>query len=108
VDHGPILAQEARPVLPATTRHVHERIKAVERRRASRRGRGRVSGHGVSTALLSVYDKAGVVELASGLHDLGGASARVGGTARVLAERRPAVTDVAELTGFPAILGHRV
>ena len=62
----------------------------------------------MSTALLSVYDKAGIVELASGLHDLGWRLVSSGGTARVLADAGLPVTDVADLTGFPAILGHRV
>jgi phosphoribosylaminoimidazolecarboxamide formyltransferase / IMP cyclohydrolase len=62
----------------------------------------------VSTALLSVYDKAGIVELATGLHDLGWRLVSSGGTARALADAGLPVTDVAELTGFPAILGHRV
>ncbi|HEY1281313.1 MAG TPA: bifunctional phosphoribosylaminoimidazolecarboxamide formyltransferase/IMP cyclohydrolase, partial [Acidimicrobiales bacterium] len=59
-------------------------------------------------ALLSVYDKSGVVELASGLHELGWALVSSGGTARALADAGLPVTDVAELTGVPAILGHRV
>ena len=59
-------------------------------------------------ALLSVYDKAGVVELATGLHELGWDLVSSGGTARVIAEAGVPVTDVADLTGFPAILGHRV
>ena len=59
-------------------------------------------------ALLSVYDKAGVVDLARGLRDLGWELISSGGTARVLAEAGLAVTDVADLTGYPAILGHRV
>jgi len=59
-------------------------------------------------ALLSVYDKSGVVELARGLHDLGAQLVSSGGTARVLAEAGLPVTDVAELTGFPPMLGHRV
>ncbi len=62
----------------------------------------------MSTALLSVYDKAGIVELASGLHELGWRLVSSGGTARVLADAGLPVTDVADLTGFPAILGHRV
>ena len=62
----------------------------------------------MSTALLSVYDKAGIVELASGLHELEWRLVSSGGTARVLAEAGLPVTDVADLTGFPAILGHRV
>ena len=59
-------------------------------------------------ALLSVYDKTGVVDLARGLHDLGWELLSSGGTARAIADAGLPVTDVAELTGFPAILGHRV
>lgn len=59
-------------------------------------------------ALLSVYDKAGVVDLARGLRDLGWELVSSGGTARALADAGLAVTDVADLTGYPAILGHRV
>ena len=59
-------------------------------------------------ALLSVYDKTGVVDLARRLHELGWALVSSGGTARVLADAGLPVTDVAELTGAPAILGHRV
>jgi phosphoribosylaminoimidazolecarboxamide formyltransferase/IMP cyclohydrolase len=59
-------------------------------------------------ALLSVYDKTGVVDLARRLDDLGWALVSSGGTARVLADAGLPVTDVAELTGTPAILGHRV
>src|ERR1700754_3405177 len=58
--------------------------------------------------LLSVYDKSGVVELAKGLHDLGAQLVSSGGTAKVLAEAGLPVTDVADLTGSPAMLGHRV
>src|SRR5918993_288678 len=59
-------------------------------------------------ALLSVYDKSGVVELARELRSLGWDLVSSGGTAKSLREANLAVTDVAELTGFPAILGHRV
>lgn len=59
-------------------------------------------------ALLSVYDKAGVVELAAGLHELGWELVSSGGTATAIAEAGIAVTDVADITGVPAILGHRV
>ena len=60
------------------------------------------------TALLSVYDKSGIVELAAALHDLGWTIVSSGGTAAAIAAAGVPVTDVAELTGFPAILGHRV
>jgi phosphoribosylaminoimidazolecarboxamide formyltransferase/IMP cyclohydrolase len=59
-------------------------------------------------ALLSVYDKTGIVDLARRLHELGWELLSSGGTARVIAEAGIEVTDVAELTGVPAILGHRV
>jgi phosphoribosylaminoimidazolecarboxamide formyltransferase/IMP cyclohydrolase len=62
----------------------------------------------VPTALLSVYDKSGVADLARGLHELGWRLLSSGGTARVLADAGLPVTDVADLTGYPAILGHRV
>ena len=62
----------------------------------------------MTTALLSVYDKTGVTELAAGLHELGWRLVSSGGTAKAIAEAGLPVTDVAELTGFPAILGHRV
>ena len=59
-------------------------------------------------ALLSVYDKAGVVDLAAELHRLGWELLSSGGTARAVAEAGIPVTDVADLTGVPPILGHRV
>jgi phosphoribosylaminoimidazolecarboxamide formyltransferase / IMP cyclohydrolase len=59
-------------------------------------------------ALLSVYDKSGIVEFAQALSELGVELVSSGGTAKVIAEAGLAVTDVADLTGVPAILGHRV
>ncbi len=63
---------------------------------------------GPPRALLSVYDKTGIVELARGLSELGWALISSGGTAGVLAEAGLDVIDVADLTGSPALLGHRV
>ena len=60
------------------------------------------------TALLSVYDKTGIAEFAASLHDLGWDIVSSGGTARAVAEAGVPVTDVADLTGVPAILDHRV
>jgi phosphoribosylaminoimidazolecarboxamide formyltransferase / IMP cyclohydrolase len=62
----------------------------------------------VPTALVSVYDKSRVAELAEGLHAAGWRLLSSGGTAREIAAHGVPVTDVAELTGMPAILGHRV
>jgi phosphoribosylaminoimidazolecarboxamide formyltransferase/IMP cyclohydrolase len=60
------------------------------------------------TALLSVYDKTGIVELAEGLHKLGWRLVSSGGTAKAIAAAGTPVIDLAELTGVPAILDHRV
>ena len=62
----------------------------------------------VPTALLSVYDKTGIVDLAADLHSLGWKLVSSGGTAKAVAAAGIPVTDVAELTGVPAILDHRV
>jgi len=62
----------------------------------------------VPRALLSVYDKSGIVELATALVKLGWELISSGGTAKVLSEAGVHVTDVADVTGLPAILGHRV
>ncbi len=59
-------------------------------------------------ALISVYDKTGVVELAAGLVELGWDLIASGGTARVIAAAGLPVTDTADYTGSPAMLGHRV
>ncbi|MEM9200220.1 MAG: bifunctional phosphoribosylaminoimidazolecarboxamide formyltransferase/IMP cyclohydrolase [Actinomycetota bacterium] len=59
-------------------------------------------------ALLSVYDKSGVVDLARGLTELGWELISSGGTARTIAEAGIAVVDVADHTGSPIMLGHRV
>ena len=63
----------------------------------------------VPTALLSVYDKTGIVELAAALARAGvDVVVSSGGTAKAIAAAGIPVTDVADLTGVPAILDHRV
>jgi phosphoribosylaminoimidazolecarboxamide formyltransferase / IMP cyclohydrolase len=62
----------------------------------------------IMRALLSVYDKSGIVELAEGLAGLGWELVSSGGTAAALRDAGLDVSDTAEVTGFPAILGHRV
>lgn len=59
-------------------------------------------------ALLSVYDKTGIVEFASALHKLGWTLISSGGTASVIADADIPVTDVATITGLGPILDHRV
>lgn len=59
-------------------------------------------------ALLSVYDKTGIVDFARGLVDLDWQIYASGGTAKAIADAGITVKDVSELVGGDAILGHRV
>ena len=59
-------------------------------------------------ALLSVYDKTGLVGFARGLVDAGFDLVSSGGTARVIAEAGLPVTAVEDVTGFPEMLDGRV
>jgi phosphoribosylaminoimidazolecarboxamide formyltransferase/IMP cyclohydrolase len=59
-------------------------------------------------ALISVYDKEGVVELARGLSDLGIEILSTGGTARMLIDNSVPVTRIAKYTRFPEMLDGRV
>ncbi len=59
-------------------------------------------------ALISVSDKAGVLELARTLHELGIGLLSTGGTAKLLADSGLPVTEVATVTGFPEMLDGRV
>jgi phosphoribosylaminoimidazolecarboxamide formyltransferase/IMP cyclohydrolase len=62
----------------------------------------------VRRALLSVSDKAGIVDFAKALAEKGVELLSTGGTARTLKEEGLAVTDVATVTGFPEMLDGRV
>jgi len=62
----------------------------------------------IQRALLSVYDKQGLVPFAQGLAELGMELVASGGTARKLRESGLAVTYVSQVTGFPEVLGGRV
>jgi phosphoribosylaminoimidazolecarboxamide formyltransferase/IMP cyclohydrolase len=62
----------------------------------------------VRRALISVYDKTGLLELARGLHEAGVEIVSTGSTAATIADAGIRVTQVAEVTGFPEILGGRV
>ncbi|MBL9076423.1 MAG: bifunctional phosphoribosylaminoimidazolecarboxamide formyltransferase/IMP cyclohydrolase [Planctomycetes bacterium] len=59
-------------------------------------------------ALLSVTDKAGVVDFARGLAECGFAVLSTGGTHRVLSDAGIAATEVADYTGFPETMDGRV
>ncbi|CAN5706597.1 bifunctional phosphoribosylaminoimidazolecarboxamide formyltransferase/IMP cyclohydrolase [soil metagenome] len=62
----------------------------------------------VRRALLSVYDKTGLDELAIGLHEAGVVIVSTGSTAKRVAAAGVPVTPVEELTGFPECLDGRV
>lgn len=62
----------------------------------------------VERALISVYDKSGVTEFARRLAACRIEIVSTGGTARLLREAGIAVRDVADLTGWPEMLGGRV
>jgi phosphoribosylaminoimidazolecarboxamide formyltransferase / IMP cyclohydrolase len=59
-------------------------------------------------ALISVYDKTGLVELASGLHEAGVDIVSTGSTAKTIADKGIPVTPVEQVTGFPEVLDGRV
>ncbi len=60
------------------------------------------------TALISVYEKEGIDTFAKELIRLGWTIISSGGTAKFLQQKGISVTDVAEITGLPPVLGHRV
>ena len=59
-------------------------------------------------ALISVYDKTGVVDFARGLVGLGYDLVSTGGTYRELAQAKLPVQQVSDVTGFPEIMDGRV
>jgi phosphoribosylaminoimidazolecarboxamide formyltransferase/IMP cyclohydrolase len=59
-------------------------------------------------ALLSVYDKTGLIEFAHGLHTCGWTLIASGSTAKVLRENNLPVTEVVDYTKSPEMLGGRV
>ncbi|MGZ3641981.1 MAG: bifunctional phosphoribosylaminoimidazolecarboxamide formyltransferase/IMP cyclohydrolase [Candidatus Limnocylindrales bacterium] len=128
LDGGPIVAQEAVPVLPDDDEaRLAGRLHAVEHRllpscvallgaRALRLEAGHVRLDPARAAalprprraLVSLSDKAGLEELAAGLLELGFELVSTGGTARQLRGSGYPVTDVADVTGFPELFDGRV
>ena len=117
LDSGKVISQVSIDVLPQDSEDsLHERIKIVERslivstlidllptlekkmpeRKAIRR------------ALVSVYDKTGLVELGELLQAHGVEILSTGSTAKTLQSAGIKVTEVGDYTGFPEMMGGRV
>jgi len=62
----------------------------------------------VRRALISVFDKTGIVEFARGLKDLEVEIISTGGTAKMLREAGISIRSVSDYTGFPEVLEGRV
>jgi phosphoribosylaminoimidazolecarboxamide formyltransferase/IMP cyclohydrolase len=62
----------------------------------------------VARALISVFDKTGILEIARRLAALNIEILSTGGTAKLLRDSGVAVKDVSEFTGWPEMLGGRV
>lgn len=128
LDGGPIIAQEAVSVLPDdTVDSLAGRVHAVEHRllphcvALALAGALRTEGRRVTVdrnaaaevgtprrALLSVYDKSGIVEMGRALAELGFELVSTGRTASTLRDAGMEVVDVSAVTGFPEMLDGRV
>ncbi len=131
LDGGPIVAQEAVPVLPGDTEEsLLARIHPVEHRLLPAAVAELLSGSLIVAdgarratfdtavadarmpvprrALLSVSDKSGLADLGRGLVARGWELVSTGGTAMALREVGLPVTDVAAVTGFPEMLDGRI
>tara|TARA_B100001013_G_scaffold286250_1_gene186055 strand:+ start:452 stop:2008 length:1557 start_codon:yes stop_codon:yes gene_type:complete len=62
----------------------------------------------VQRAIISVYDKTGIIELARSLNNLGVELLTTGGTAKTLRAADITLTDVSDYTRFPEIMDGRV
>jgi phosphoribosylaminoimidazolecarboxamide formyltransferase / IMP cyclohydrolase len=62
----------------------------------------------IERALISVYDKTGIVDFARGLAGMGTEIISTGGTAKLLRDSGISARDVSDLTGWPEMLGGRV
>ena len=62
----------------------------------------------ITRALISVSDKAGILEFAQKLHARGVEILSTGGTAKILLDNAIPVTEVSDYTGFPEMMDGRV
>jgi phosphoribosylaminoimidazolecarboxamide formyltransferase/IMP cyclohydrolase len=122
VDTGPIIAQRDVQILAHDdVATLHERIKVVERKlmpevvtelALAKLEKERVDDVSekiaIRRALISVYDKSGLEQLARGLHLAGVELVSTGSTAARIASHGIPVTPVDEVTGFPECFDGRV
>ena len=128
VDAGPIVAQQPVPIMPSDdVASLLTRLHAVEHRLLPHcvalalagalrieAGAVRVDEHLAAgmprprRALVSVSDKTGLADFARALEGLRFELVSTGGTARALRGHGLAVTEVADVTGFPEMLDGRV
>ncbi len=132
LDDGPIVLQEAIPILPGDDEPtLHARIRSLEHRLLPRAvalllagvvGPPSDGGRAVTIdvaaaeaalpvprrALLSVSDKTGLLPFARGLVDAGFELVSTGGTARAIRDAGLPVTDVVAITSAPEMLDGRV
>src|SRR4030095_9434875 len=103
----------ARPVRPSRSARSPRILKAAPAAKGSPSATGtktgakrekRLAKASISRALVSVYDKEGIVELARELDNLGIAILSTGGTARYLMDGGVPVSRIASYTGFPEML----
>ncbi len=66
------------------------------------------TNHPITRALISVSDKAGILEFAQKLHARGIEILSTGGTAKMLLDNAIPVTEVSDYTGFPEMMDGRV
>ena|GEM_PF-4747 len=126
-DTGPILLQRRVPVLTGDTPDsladrilAEEHIAIVEAAKIvcknfseklmtlNNSANGKEGKPMKKRALISVYNKEGVSELASYLNGAGWEILSTGGTSKYLQEKKNPVTDVSAVTGFPECLDGRV
>ena len=62
----------------------------------------------IRRALLSVFDKKGLIDLAKALHEQGVELLSTGGSSRAISDAGLPVRDVSDVTGFPEIMDGRV
>lgn len=119
IDTGEIIASIPVPVLPGDDEEtLHERTKVVERELLIATIR-RLAGEGpelqqpearrpIKRALVSVYDKSGLIDLGRALEAAGVEIVSTGSTAGALETAGVPVTRVEKVTGFPECLDGRV